>query len=243
MRLAILLSTLLTIAATNADTITIGTTPFSPPFIITDNSNSFSGFDADLLNEICKRINAKCVYKQMPSFNDLFLSVQNGTVDLGIGGVTITLQRETEYLFSLPYLKSTAHYITLYGNDIHTLADISGKTIGVAEGTIFQIMASAEFGNSVKIKTYDNLSQMLVALSDKDIDVALLDGPNAIYWDANSNNTYQIVGDAIPLGLGYGIMANKRLPDLVTKINQALLSMENDGSYLNIYNTYFSDTK
>ncbi len=60
-------------------------------------------------------------------------------------------------------------------------------------------MARAQFGNSVTIKTYDTLSQMLVALSDEDIDVALLDGPNAIYWDANSNNTYQNVGGSFRL--------------------------------------------
>lgn len=243
MRLAIFFSITFAITASHALTIKIGTTPFSPPFIIANDNNHFSGFDADLLNEICKRLDAKCIYKQMPSFNELFLSVKNGTVDLGIGGVTITLERESAYLFSLPYLKSTARYITLYGSDIRTISDIKGKTIGVAEGTIFQTMAAAQFGNTVKIKTYDTLSQMLVALSDKDIDVALLDGPNAIYWDANSNNIYQNVGNSIPLGLGYGIIANKSLFDLIAKINQALLSMENDGSYLNIYNTYFSDNR
>jgi arginine transport system substrate-binding protein len=240
MRLAIFFMISLTLSAANALTIKIGTTPFSPPFLIaSDSNNHFSGFDADLLNEICRRINAKCVYLPMTSFLGLFDSVLNDTVDLGIGGITITPERENIYLFSLPYLKSTAQYMTRYGNHIHKIEDIRGKTIGVAEGTIFQTMASNQFGSSVKIRTYDTLSQMLIALTDEDVDVVLLDGPNAVYWDANSNNTYQNVGEPITVGLGYGFLANKNCLSIVLKINQALLAMEGDGTYLRIYKTYF----
>ena len=175
----------------------------------------------------------------MTSFKGLFDSVLNDSVDLGIGGITITPEREDRYVFSLPYLKSTASYMTRYGEAIHTIDDIRGKTIGVAEGTIFQSMAAYQFGSSVTIKTFDTLSQMLIALANRNIDVVLLDGANAVYWEANSNNLYQTVGKPINTGLGYGFIANKNAQEVVLKINQALLSMESDGSYLKIYNTYF----
>ena len=240
MRIAIFLIAWFTLTTANALTISIGTTPFSPPFLIaSDNKNHFSGFDADLLNEICKRIHATCVYKPMTSFKGLFDSVLNGSVDLGIGGITITPEREDNYLFSLPYLKSTASYMTRYGENIHSLDDIRGKTIGAAEGTIFPRMAAYQFGNSVTIRTFDTLSQMLIALADHNIDVILLDGQNAIYWEANSNNIYQTVGKPISTGLGYGFIANQNAKEIILQINQALLGMEGDGSYLKIYNTYF----
>lgn len=240
MRLAILFILIFIVPMANALNISIGATPFSPPFLIaSDSKHHFSGFDADLMNEICHRIDATCVYKPMTSFKGLFDSVFNDTVDIGMGGITITPERENQYLFSLPYLKSTAQYITRYGESIRNIADIRGKRVGVAEGTIFQNMVTYQFGQSITLKTFNTLSQMLVALTDGTIDVVLLDGPNAVYWDANSNNLYQPVGKPINTGIGYGFIANKNAQAVILKINQALIAIENDDTYLKIYNTYF----
>jgi ABC-type amino acid transport substrate-binding protein len=240
MRFATFLALLFTLTLSCAETIKIGTTPFSPPFIIASDSNgNFSGFDADLLNEICRRLDIRCEFQQMSTFQDVFVGVLNNTVNLGIGGITITSARETQYIFSLPYLKSSARYMSRYGSDIHSLNDIAGKTIGVTKGTIFELIATSQFGDKIIVRTYDDLQQMLVALAEEDLDVVLMDGPNAEYWYANSDNTYQLVGPSIPFGLGYGFMANLKYADLIANINKALLSMEKDGSYLKIYNTYF----
>ena len=43
------------------------------------------------------------------------------------------------------------------------------------------------------------------------------------------------------MGEGYAIMAHKNNSDLIKKINQALLDMEQDGTYLRIYNRYFGE--
>ena len=240
MRLAIFFVFCLIFTAANALTVRIGVTPFSPPFLITsDSKNHFSGFDMDLMNEICKRINATCNYKTFGSFKAVLQAGINNEIDLAIGGIIITSERESLYQFSLPYLKSTAQYMTRYGEHIKNISDIRGKTIGVADGTIFESLAKAEFSDTVTIKTYDTLSLMLVALANRDVDVVLLNGPNAQYWVANSDNIYETIGKPIPLGLGYGFVAHLNDQQLILKINQALLSMESDGTYLKIYNTYF----
>ncbi|MFA1369849.1 transporter substrate-binding domain-containing protein, partial [Legionella pneumophila] len=43
------------------------------------------------------------------------------------------------------------------------------------------------------------------------------------------------------IGNGYGILALKNNAPLIMKINKALLQIEKDGTYLEIYNTYFGD--
>lgn len=241
MRIAIFLAALLTLSSSYAQTlnIKIATPPFNPPFIIADGNGKFSGFDADLLNEICRRIDAKCEYIQMGAFKDVCDAVLAKSVDFGAGGIIITPEREAEYLFTLPYMKSTARYLTQYGSSIRTIDDIRGKTVGVGEGTVFQKMVPVEFGNTVTIKTYTNISQLLTALTNKEIDVMLLDGPNANYWVVSSHDVYKTIGNPIPVGLGYGFMGNKNQGEIIKKMNQALLDMEDDGTYLNIYNTYF----
>ncbi|RYW67113.1 ABC transporter substrate-binding protein, partial [Legionella pneumophila] len=49
----------------------------------------------------------------------------------------------------------------------------------------------------------------------------------------------KLIGDKIPIGSGYGIIALKNQSALIDKINHILLEMEKDGSYLRIYNEYF----
>nr|WP_232002752.1 transporter substrate-binding domain-containing protein [Legionella sainthelensi] len=71
------------------------------------------------------------------------------------------------------------------------------------------------------------------------IDVIALN--NAIALTLLSNNYYDIkfVGSSVSMGDGYGIIA---LPDkeaLIKKINEAILSIEKDGSYISIYQKYY----
>jgi arginine transport system substrate-binding protein len=230
------------IAWSHAETIVVGTPPYSPPFVIANGNNHFSGFDIDLLTEICRRLNAQCQYKSM-SYAGIFSALLNGHIDIAIGGVTITPERETQFLFSLPYLSSYAQFLTNQTSSIQTLANIHGKAVGLGYATVFQSLVLAKFGSSINIKTYDFLSEMLSALSSGEVDVLLLDRATAETWYANSNNTYRLVGNRIPQGLGYGILSTKEHYPLITAINKALLAMESDGTYLKIYSTYFTGSE
>ena len=230
-----------TLIVARADEIKVGITPFSPPFIMgSDNKGHYTGFDSELINEICRRINAQCEFKPMKSYLNFFDEILNDSVDIGIGGVTITAEREKVYIFSLPYLTSSIRYMTYYNSKINSIDDIRGKVLGITSGTIFPSIAKAQFGDSITIKYYKNNSLMLDALANEEIDATLLDGPNAIYWDSNNNKTYKLVGKTLQMGLGYGIIANNHNQDIIKRINEALLAMQTDGSYLKIYNTYFS---
>jgi len=50
----------------------------------------------------------------------------------------------------------------------------------------------------------------------------------------------RLVGSRIPIGDGYAVIANKGSEALIAQINQALLSMEEDGTYPQIYSNYFN---
>lgn len=58
---------------------------------------------------------------------------------------------------------------------------------------------------------------------------------------SNSATELKFVGDKMAIGDGYGILASKNNAPLIMKINKALLQIEKDGTYLEIYNTYFGD--
>jgi len=239
MRLFAYFSLFLAFSFSHAKTLIVGVPEFNPPFVMSSGSGEFIGFDADIINEVCRRISVKCSFKTL-AYGLVFETVKNGDADVAIGSITISLNRDEEFLFSLPYLQSFGQFLAKTASDINTPEDLVGKRLGTVNNSVYQSMLSYKFGTKVQISTYEFQAQMMAALFNNDVDALLLDKATADYWYANSDNLYKLVGKKIPYGYGYGILAAKGSEDLIAKINTALLSMQRDGTYLRIYSTYFS---
>lgn len=239
MRLAACLVLFLSFTFSHAKTLTVGVPEFNPPFVMSSGSGEFIGFDAEIIYEVCRRISAKCVFKTL-AYGLVFNTVKSGEADLAIGSITISLNRDQEFLFSLPYLRSFGQFLVKAKTNIYTPEDLIGKRFGIASHSVYQSMLLHQFGTKIQIIPYEFQAQMMAALYNDDVDVLLLDKATADYWYANSDNIYRLLGKQIPYGYGYGILAAKGSEDLISQINTALLSMQRDGTYLRIYSTYFS---
>jgi len=235
--LALIMSSLIC-SGLYAEQIIIGTSPFNPPMgMQATKNNVFTGFEIDLLNEACRRINATCAYQPM-AFEEIMKALLAEKLDLGIAGFFITKERLAYYLFSKPYLQTKAQLFTTVDTDINSSNVNTGKRIGIEVGTVFKSILLQRYDN-VKIISYDNQPDMLQDLADHKIDLIMFDFIGAAYWVNNNQRIYKFVGDAIPFGMGYGIMANQKQSALVIRINNALNEMEKDGTYIAIYSRYF----
>lgn len=239
MRVIAYLFLFLCLSISQAKTLTIAIPEFNPPFIMSNGSGEFIGFDAEIINEICRRLSVKCVFKPL-AYSQVFDAVRNGEADVAIGAITISLARDKAFLFSLPYLQSYGQYLVKSKGTFYTLKDLMGKKFGIASGSVYQTMLKNRFGSEIQIVSYDFHNQMLQALNNDDIDALLLDKATADYWEANSDNIYRLLGNKFSCGFGYGILTAKGNDTLVSEINTTLLDMQADGSYLRIYSTYFS---
>lgn len=131
--------------------------------------------------------------------------------------------------------------MTLQTSSINKPSDINNKRVGVRRGTPFKNLAQTIYKGQVEITEVSDMATLLDKLNDKNVDVVLTNAAAAKYWYANNSDVYKLVGTQLPTGEGYGIMANKGQETLIAKINQALLTMEADGSYLEIYTRYFGN--
>lgn len=237
--LTIVLSTV-TLTA-QAQVLTVGTSPLNPPFaMVADSSLNFFGFDIDIMLEICKRINRQCKFTPL-EFNEILGQIKTGRIDLGIAAIILTPGlKDNGWLPSLPYLESNARFFTLASSPIQELNNITTKTVGVKDGTLYRRFVQNLFQNNVYVKTYINIIDMLQALQNKEVDVLLTDGPDAEYWVTNNVSIYKLVDNKMPIGAGYTIVSVPAKSDLINDINAALIQMQNDGTYLNIYDKYFS---
>lgn len=213
----------------------IGTTPMFAPFSYTaTDSGHLFGFDVELIEEICKRLNTSCEFVVMP-YNDLFVQLKKGQIDLAVSAIIITPDMKNEFIFSIPYLKSYGRFLTTKESDIKTISQILHKKIGTRKDTPFNDAAFHLFHNKVKVKVYPVLSTLLEALKHKVIDVAFINNEAAEYWYANSSNAYKFVGKEISVGNGYVIAANKTRNKLISQVNDAIHSITADGTFLKIY--------
>lgn len=240
MRIAILFLIFLIIKPLFAEKLIIGTRPFAPPFeIAADNQNNVTGFDIDLMMNICQRIHAECSFKQL-EFSQLFSQILSGKIDLAISAITITEERKKHYLFSLPYFQSSSQFMTNTASKINALDDIRGKKAGVEQSTIGKNLITTRFNDSsVTIVEFHSSQDLLLDLTNGKLDVILLASETAQYWDAN-NKLLKLIDMPMPDGFGYGIMTNPKNGELINRINSALLDLQNDGTYQHLYKRYFT---
>ncbi|WP_131783422.1 transporter substrate-binding domain-containing protein [Legionella gresilensis] len=234
--LGIILSCFIT-APSFAD-IKVGTLLFYPPFVLSPDS----GFDIQLIKTICNNLNQNCTIIPMDYYR-LFTALNNGSIDIAVGGITASKKLKENYLFSLPYMLSKGQFILRKDASYKSINDLRGKTIGILktqekEGPYYDYLTQ-NFPNLFIIQQFDDIEDVMNALNNKQIDAAFLNYMTANYWVMTCGDQLQDLDIETPLGEGIGIMSVPNNSNLINQINQQLLQMEKDGSYLKIYNTYF----
>lgn len=222
-----------------SDVLNVGITGNNPPFSAIADENHFYGFDLEIMDEIGKRLNRPVNYVVMP-FNQFFSAIDVKEIDLAIDSIIITSERQENYLFSLPYLASKVQFLTNANSPLDSTKDLMNKTIGVRQAEQFKAIFELRFNDQIKINVYYQMPEVFNALSTKKVDAIIINSVTANYLYANNSNQYKLIGQPIPLGLGFGIMARRGEDDLIASVNKALQDMEADGTYLKIYNEYFN---
>ena len=91
-------------------TLTMATNAEFPPYEALD-TDRISGIDVDIMTAICDKLGYTLKIEDM-SFDSVLPSVQEGKVDVGMSGITVTDERMQQVLFSDPYTTSTQVILT-----------------------------------------------------------------------------------------------------------------------------------
>ncbi|WP_459447833.1 transporter substrate-binding domain-containing protein [Erwinia amylovora] len=128
--------------AAGPKTLRIGTDPTYAPFEMKNAEGQLTGFDIDLANEICQRMETKCTFVES-DFDALIPSLQATTVDAIISSLSITANRQQEIAFSATLSAANPRLIAPNGSTIQpTLASLRGTTIGLLQGTTQETYAN-----------------------------------------------------------------------------------------------------
>ncbi len=75
----------------------------SPPFCLLDNQGIPHGIDVEIANRLAYVLNAEIIFV-FPEFKDILDRIEDGSIDLAIANMTITVERATRVAFSHSYL-------------------------------------------------------------------------------------------------------------------------------------------
>ncbi|CAG9259537.1 ABC transporter substrate-binding protein [Paraburkholderia unamae] len=229
-------------------TVRFGVDASYPPFESKSADGKLVGFDVDLGNEICKRLNAKCVWVES-EFDGMIPALKAKKFDAVLSSMSMTPQREAQIAFSSKVFHTPTRLVAKKGSPLQPTADaLKGKTVGVEQGSIQESYAKANWApNGVKIVPYQDQDQVYADLISGRLDAALQD---AVQADMGFLKTARGAGFAFTggnlddpkgaLGSGAAIGLRKEDTDLKVKVDKALADMIKDGTYKKIEARYFT---
>jgi polar amino acid transport system substrate-binding protein len=195
-----------------------------------------TGFDVEIGTEIAKRIGLEANPVTNP-WETIIQGLKANKYDAIIGSMTATPERDKQVDFTNPYYLSGAQIFVAEGNtDIQSKEDLKGKTIGVIQASTWKDMAE---DLSDQVKGYPTDVNALQDLELGRLDAVITDKIVGVSAKNEKGLEIKEVGnllneDRVSVAVAEG---NKELAD---KINEALQSMIDDGTYEEISMKWFN---
>jgi polar amino acid transport system substrate-binding protein len=209
----------------------VGSDTTYPPFeSVDETSGEIVGFDVDVANAICEKINCTAEFTTT-AWDGLFAALGAGDFDLAISGISITEERNATYDFTDPYLvvqqaiavRSEDEALTL--EDFQNTADLK---IGSQTGTTNADLAAELFGRE-RVNLYDTFNAAAQALTNGDIDGMIIDGTaaDAFVQEYAGELVVNIVGLTTDDPLGFMFREGD---ENVDAFNAGLAAIQEDGT-------------
>lgn len=243
--------------AQQAKEITIATEGAFMPWNYTEPSGRLGGFDVELVNDLCRRMNAKCKVVGQ-DWAGIIPALQAGKHDAVMTGMNITDKRLAVIGFSRPYATSRHVFATMSDRemlnlpkngqliDITSLNDdgkstieqmkklIKGKTIGVQTSTNALAFLETYFKGDIEIREYKTVEQHDLDLSAGRIDAVFVDYASAMSsLEKKELKGMTVAGPSFRgglLGRGVAIGLRKNDGELKQSFDQAIEQALADGT-------------
>lgn len=224
-------------------------TAITAPFEFYDpDSNQWSGFDIDIVQYLAHQMGVELRIIEMP-FANLIPALQERKVDLTIGAMYITPEREKLVDFAEPYINTGLVMVVNPDVQVESIDDLYGLRVGVKIGATGAKRAEdlVSRGIELDIREYKNSLESFLDLEVGRIDVVFNDYLNTLYYmqETESNLVMVTHANGAPYFLshaGLGIAVHEGDEDLLAEINSALEKMRQDGSYEQFHRTWLEPT-
>jgi len=219
--------------------IKVGTDPTWPPYqMLDEQTQEIVGFEVDMANECAKRLGLTIQWSDV-SFGDIIQSVQQGQLDMGVSGFSITAERLDQVSFTVPHSTTLGQVVmlksTMEAKGITTVNSLEDfKTLGIKVGVQIGNVEQQELQDAgVEIATWsesDAPFQDLVS-ANPSVQAVYAETPITTNWIA------QFASDGIEASAVYShpyypvaFVVGKNSHTLLDKIDGVIAEMVFDGT-------------
>lgn len=219
------------------ESIIVGGDENFPPFEYVDKKNQFKGFNVDIMTEILNEIDVEFEIRPMV-WEDGINSLKNGKIDV-IQGIKHSRDRESEFVFSKPYLIiADAMFVRSDNKSIVELEDLENKRVAVQKDDM--VARSVESIENVEIVRVKDQIEALELVNSGKVDACLINKLTGFYIIQKREylKSMKMVGEDIS-PKEYCIAVSFENRELIDDINLAIYNMKEDGRYEKIYQKWF----
>jgi polar amino acid transport system substrate-binding protein len=154
----------------NPGVLKVAVQPYAPYTSVV--GDKLTGLDSDVLNAVAEKLGLK-VEPEVTDFAGMLASVQSRRVDITIGGVAWTADRQKQGLFTDPPYYSPPAMAVRSGETYRTIEDFQGLDLGTVEGYVW--VKSIQAVPGAKLHAYPDGNGVFDDLAAGRIKVGFLD--------------------------------------------------------------------
>ena len=231
MRALVVLITLLLGGPLAAQSLVIATTGTFPPYLFEEGEHP-TGFDIELMDELCRRNGFTCEYRIYPLLPGLE-AVARGEADIALGGIGITAEREAYGNFTCPYRGGRVVEAPIFA--LNPNVQVENARIAVLGDSLAHRDLEREGLTAIP---FDSLQAAIQSVLSGETD-AYTGNTNSLALVEDASGRMVVIGSIQSRSAGAGFLVSAAQPRLLTAMNDTLLAMIRDGSLARLSTPWF----
>lgn len=221
------------------ETLRIGTEGAYPPFNLVDKNGEVVGFDIDIANALCEKMEVECTVVTS-DWDGIIPALNTRRFDFLVASMSITDERKQAVDFTDPYYTNKLQFVAPKKSDFKVDEEsLKGKTIGAQRATIAGQWLEDNLGDVVDVRLYDTQENAYLDMNSGRIDGVLADNFVQYEWlQSDAGADFEFKGEPVFDNDKIGIAVRKGDP-LRERLNKALAEIIEDGTYEEINAKYF----
>ena len=225
------------------DTFIVGFDQDFPPMGFVGDDGEYTGFDLELAQEVCNRLDLKFEPKPI-AWDSKDAELSSGGIDCIWNGFTMN-GREDDYTFSVPYVDNSQVIVVAENSGIEQLGDLAGKTVGVqaASAALDLLQSEDEGGQKALADTFGSLNEFadyntaFTELQAGALDALAIDVGVAKYQLNSRGEGFKILDETLNTEQ-YAIGFKKGNQELCDIVNKDLQELANEGKVAELAEKY-----
>jgi len=222
----------------SGDTLTVATEGTYRPFSYHDESGELVGYDVEVAEAVAENLGLEIAFQET-QWDAIFAGLDAGRFDTIANQVTITPEREDDYVFSTPYTVSTGVLVVAADNtDIKSFADLDGKTTAQSLTSNWKDLAEE---SGAKIEAVEGWAQAVALLEQGRVDATINDSLTYLdYANTADASAIKVAAETDEESQSAFTMTPER-EALATAVDGALDDLRADGTLAELGEKYFGE--